>query len=230
MRVSFGEFVADFDQRRLFAAGREIRLTPKGFELLELLIESRPRALRKEELFARLWPGTFVTENNLATLVADLRSALGDDPRDPRFIRTVYAYGYAFASDAVEQQLHAAVGALPSAWSLIHEHREIALRSGANIVGRTGSDVVVFDSPTVSRNHGRLTVDGDRVVVEDLASKNGTWVGQMRVTGPTAVSDGQELRFGSVAVTLRFGGALSTETVARSGPEPRPKRDPPSRP
>ena len=225
MRVSFGEFVADFDQRRLSAAGREIRLTPKGFELLELLVGNRPKALRKDELFARLWPGTFVTENNLATLVADLRSALGDDPRDPRFIRTVYAYGYAFAGEAVEQPLHAAVGGLPSAWSLIHEHREIVLRSGENIVGRTGPDVVVFDSSTVSRNHGRVTIKGDHAIVEDLGSKNGTWIGQARVTRPTPVSDGQELRFGSVVVTLRYGGGMaSTETVARPGPAPRPKR------
>lgn len=225
MRVSFGEFVADFDQRRLLAAGREVRLTPKGFELLELLVGSRPKALRKDELFARLWPGTFVTENNLATLVADLRSALADDPRDPRFIRTVYAYGYAFAGEAVEDQVRAAVGELPSAWSLIHEHREIALRSGENIVGRAGPDVVVFDSPTVSRNHGRLTINGDQAIVEDLGSKNGTWLGRDRISGPTRVNDGQELRFGSVVVTLRFGGGTtSTETVARSGPEPRPKR------
>jgi hypothetical protein len=171
-----------------------------------------------------LWPGTFVTENNLATLVADLRSALSDDPRDPRFIRTVYAYGYAFAGEAVEQPLHA-VGGLPSAWSLIHEHREIVLRSGENIVGRTGPDVVVFDSSTVSRNHGRVTIKGDQAIVEDLGSKNGTWIGQARVTRPTPVSDGQELRFGSVVATLRYGGGTaSTETVARPGPAPRPKR------
>ena len=225
MRVSFAEFVADFDQRRLFASDREIRLTPKGFELLELLVASRPKALRKDDIFDRLWPGTFVTENNLATLVADLRSALGDDAHEPRFIRTVYAYGYAFTSDAVEHQVVAAIGARPSSWSLTHEHREIVLLSGENIVGRAGPGVIVFDSPTVSRHHARLTVTGDRAGVEDLGSKNGTWVGQVRVAGPTAVSNGDTLRFGSVGVTLRFTGQLvSTETAARSGPEPRPKR------
>lgn len=44
MRVSFGEFVMDFDERRLFARTREVRLTPKGFDLLRLLIEHRPKA------------------------------------------------------------------------------------------------------------------------------------------------------------------------------------------
>ena len=216
MRVSFGEFVADFDERRVFAREREIRLTPKGFELLKLLIKNRPKALTKDELFASLWPGTFVTENTLATLVADLRVALEDDPRAPRFIRTVYAYGYAFACEAVEHQ-SAAADELPSAWTLIHEHREITLRSGENIIGRAGPGVVVFDSPTISRHHARITVAGDRVVVEDLDSKNGTWIGAAPVAGPTAIKDGCELRFGSVVVTLRFGGhLLSTETIART--------------
>jgi DNA-binding winged helix-turn-helix (wHTH) protein len=225
MQASFGEFIADFDQRRLFAANREIRLTPKGFELLRLLIENRPKALKKDEIFARLWPDTFVTENNLATLVAELRSALDDDPHEPRFIRTVYAYGYAFAGEAAEQHPVAAIGELPSAWSLIHDHREIALRSGENIVGRAGPGVVVFDSPTISRHHARITIAGDRAVVEDLGSKNGTWVGPLPVTEPTAVRDGHELRFGSVLVVVRCGGhQLSTETVARSGPGPRPER------
>jgi len=214
MQLSFGEFVADFDQRRLFAPDREIRLTPKGFELLRLLIENRPKALRKDELFDRLWPETFVTENNLATLVADLRSALDDDPHEPRFIRTVYAYGYAFAGEAVELQPRAALGELPSAWSLIHEHHEIALRNGENIVGRAGQGVVVFDSPTISRHHARITVDGARAVVEDLGSKNGTWIGHEPVTRPTEVRDNLEIRFGSVVVTVRFREHLaSTETV-----------------
>jgi len=99
MRLAFGDFVIDFDQRRLLSAQQEVRLTPKAFDLLRLLIETRPKALSKQEIFDRLWPGTFVTENNLATLVADLRSSLGDQASEPRFIRTVYAFGYAFVGD-----------------------------------------------------------------------------------------------------------------------------------
>src|SRR6188768_719293 len=94
MRLAFGDFVIDFDERRLLSAQQEVRLTPKAFDLLRLLIETRPKALSKQEIFERLWPGTFVTENNLAALVADLRSSLGDQASEPRFIRTVYAFGY----------------------------------------------------------------------------------------------------------------------------------------
>jgi DNA-binding winged helix-turn-helix (wHTH) protein len=217
MRLSFGDFCLDLDQRRLFARDREIRLAPKGFELLKLLIESRPKALAKDELFRNLWPDTFVTENNLATLITDLRAALADEPHHSRFIRTVYGYGYAFCAAATEERSGAAREARPSAWTLICHHREIALAAGQNILGRVGADVVVFDSPTVSRHHARLSIAGEQAVIEDLGSKNGTWVGQTPVRGPVAVKDGDELRLGSVVATVRFWPrSLTTETVERA--------------
>jgi DNA-binding winged helix-turn-helix (wHTH) protein len=60
MRLSFGDFVIDFDGRRLLSNGQEIRLTPKAFDLLRFLIESRPKALSKQEFTpsAAAWPGT----------------------------------------------------------------------------------------------------------------------------------------------------------------------------
>jgi DNA-binding winged helix-turn-helix (wHTH) protein len=61
MRLSFGDFVIDFGERRLFSGRQEIRLTPKAFDLLRLLIENRPNAMSKQDIFERLWPGTFVT-------------------------------------------------------------------------------------------------------------------------------------------------------------------------
>jgi DNA-binding winged helix-turn-helix (wHTH) protein len=150
MRLSFGDFVIDFDQRRLFSGEREIRLTPKAFDLLRLLIESRPKALSKQEIFERLWPGTYVTENNLAALIADLRSSLGDQASEPRFIRTVYAYGYASVGEVL-----ATTG--PSArpdtshWLILFNGRELPLQPGENILGRTGEGIVALDAPSISR-------------------------------------------------------------------------------
>jgi len=224
MRFSFGEFILDTDERRLLTGEREVRLSPKTFDLLAMLLESRPKALSKDVIFARLWPDTFVTENNLATLVTDLRSALGDDAHLPRYIRTVYAYGYAFVGDAVQQTAaplepvsngsHIA----PSHWRLIHEHREIPLVEGANILGRSGAGVIVLESSTISRHHARLSINGDTATVEDLGSKNGTWVGTVRVAATVPLQDGVELRLGSVVMVLRFRSeGSSTETIATSG-------------
>jgi hypothetical protein len=63
MRLAFGDCVIDFGERRVFSGRQELHLTPKAFDLLRLLIENRPKALAKQEIFDRLWPGTFVSEN-----------------------------------------------------------------------------------------------------------------------------------------------------------------------
>jgi DNA-binding winged helix-turn-helix (wHTH) protein len=216
-RTFFDRFTLDSAERRLFDGGEEIRLGPKAFSLLSLLIDERPKALSKDEILQRLWPGTFVTENNLATLVSDLRTALHDDVRQPKFIRTVYAFGYAFVASASTRAASAATGDR-SGWKLIHAQREIHLQPGVNVIGRSGDRVIVLDSPTISREHAQLSISGDRATVADLGSKNGTWIGTKPVTGAVPVNDGDELRLGSVVVVVRFSpAALSTETVAQAG-------------
>jgi TolB-like protein/DNA-binding winged helix-turn-helix (wHTH) protein/tetratricopeptide (TPR) repeat protein len=98
MAVRFGDFTLD-ESRREISRGRDpIHLSPKAFQLLSILIQQTPRAISKTDLQEQLWPDTFVTEGNLAGLVTELRSALGDDAREPRFIRTLYGFGYSFAS------------------------------------------------------------------------------------------------------------------------------------
>ena len=96
MQLQFGECVFDSDSRRLTRGAEPVHLEPKAFELLELLLERRPAAVAKAGIHDRLWPRTFVSESSLTTLVAQLRKALGDGPKKPRWIRTVHGYGYAF--------------------------------------------------------------------------------------------------------------------------------------
>jgi len=96
MRVAFGDFVFDSDTRELLCGGNRVTLSPKAFQLLEVLIEGRPRALSKSVLLNRLWENTFVVEANLSNLVGEIRQALGEDSRTPQFVRTVHRFGYAF--------------------------------------------------------------------------------------------------------------------------------------
>jgi pSer/pThr/pTyr-binding forkhead associated (FHA) protein len=73
--------------------------------------------------------------------------------------------------------------------------------------------VIGLDAPTVSRQHARILIDKDRATVEDLGSKNGTWLGAERVAGTRPVAHGDEIRFGLVLVKLlRSPGDLSTRT------------------
>jgi DNA-binding winged helix-turn-helix (wHTH) protein len=215
MRLSFGNFVVDFGERRMLSGDREIHLTPKAFDLLRLLIESRPKALSKQEIFERLWPGTFVSENNLAALVADLRASLGDQAAEPRFIRTVYAYGYAFVGDTVPSPTATPVRD-SARWLLLFNGRELPLQPGDNILGRTGEGVIALDAPSVSRQHARVTIANGQAVIDDLGSKNGTWVGPVEVAGPTPLRNGDEIRLGSLVVTVyAAGNAVTTETIER---------------
>jgi TolB-like protein len=102
MRLLFGECAFDSDARTLQRGGEPVRLSGKAFQLLELLLAARPNPIAKESLFETLWPATYVSEANLASLVREIRAAIGDDARNPRFVRTVHRFGYAF-SGAVTQ-------------------------------------------------------------------------------------------------------------------------------
>ena len=101
MRLRFGDFTLDTDTRQLRQGAVERHLSPKGFDLLRLLIESRPRVVSKRELHERLWPATFVSEATLSSLIAEVRDALGERGQSGHgVIRTVHRIGYGFDGDA----------------------------------------------------------------------------------------------------------------------------------
>jgi DNA-binding winged helix-turn-helix (wHTH) protein len=210
LRLQFGEFILDAGSRQLLQDGREVRLVPKGFDLLQLLLERRPDAVSKREIRDRLWPDTFVSDSNLTSLVTDLRAALADDAREPRFVRTVFGRGYAFAGAAT------ALGAQTSGPSprvrLFSEDREFALREGENVIGRDEDTAVRIDSQTASRRHARIVVSGGGATLEDLGSRNGTYLGGERVTRVRPLHDGDEIRIGRVVLTFRvLPRSLTTE-------------------
>ncbi len=92
----FNGFTLDGATRRLRRGVEELSLEPKSFRLLEFLIENRDRVLGKEEIFRAVWNETSVTDNALTRAIAQIRKALEDDPRQPRFIETLPTVGYRF--------------------------------------------------------------------------------------------------------------------------------------
>lgn len=203
--LRFGDVTFDAARRLVLRGSRPVHLEPRAFRLLELLLSCRPKALSKAEILEAVWPGTFVTEGSLSALVKDLRKALGEDARSPSYVRTVFGYGYAF-----EGTVHEAVPAAPSAerHALAWGGSEVRLAEGTNLIGRGPPAGIVIPHPSVSREHARIAVSRDRAVLEDLGSKNGTWRGEARLTGPVTLADGDELRVGAVRVTYR-GPAVS---------------------
>jgi DNA-binding winged helix-turn-helix (wHTH) protein len=213
MQVRFGEFTLDTESRQLLRHSAERHLSPKAFDLLYLLIQSRPRALSKAELHERLWPSTFVSDATLSSLVAEVRAALDENAHRGRFVRTVHRFGYAFKGTASGLATHAPTPDQRPRCCVIWEWGQVALREGDHLLGRAGDVAVWLESPTVSRHHARIRVRGLDVTIEDLASKNGTFVRGQPLTGPTPVTDGDEIELGSVPVKVRlFDPSGSTET------------------
>jgi len=215
MRVAFGPFTLDTETRQLRRGAEERHLTPKAFDLLELLARERPRALTKSHLLETLWPDTFVVEANLSNLVAELRAALDDDARQPRYVRTVYGRGYAFCEEAQEAARAAAAPESGSAFCVVVDGRPRALHRGENVIGRAIDAEVWIDSESVSRRHAIIRVENGRAALEDLGSKNGTWLRGERVRDLAPLSDGDEIRVGSVKLVFRSSPAdVATRTTA----------------
>jgi hypothetical protein len=181
-----------------------VALTPKAFQLLELLLERRPTAVSKGEIYERLWPSTFVAEVNLSRLIFEIRSAIGDEARQPRYLRTVRGHGYAFCAQVLETRRHLAPRTADAPWySLFEGDREIPLHEGENVIGRSRSDDVTIHGTSVSRRHARVLIGPEGARIDDLGSKNGTFVNGHRIAHAVPLADGDDLRIGTVRMTFR---------------------------
>ena len=214
MPLQFDDLTFDSETRQLWTGKREVRLSPKAFDLLALLIANRPRAVSKAEIRDHLWPGTHVSESSLPSLVSEIRDVIADHRRKPGLIRTVHGFGYAFQSEREPAPQPVAQDDSRQGW-LIGSTAEVALLPGENIIGREGEGVILVKSSTVSRRHARITLDAAGGVVEDLGSKNGTYVNDQRVERSTPVADGDQIRIGSLLFTFRLSqSSTTTETLS----------------
>jgi DNA-binding winged helix-turn-helix (wHTH) protein len=218
VRLLFSAFDFDGSRRILLRHGRAIPLSAKAFDLLRILLDRRPEAVSKTDLLAHLWPGTFVSEASLYNLVAEVRAALDDAPRDARFIRTVPRYGYAFHGDASSPSgtETGRAGTSAAGPRLVSKSHDWILSEGSNLVGRDPDCAVRLDSPSVSRHHARIIVAGRETTVEDLRSKNGTYVNDRPVTAPVVLDDGARIRVGSMRMTYRILSGLPTTVTRRA--------------
>jgi DNA-binding winged helix-turn-helix (wHTH) protein len=215
MPVHFGSFVLDSETRELLRGGQRVALSPKAFDLLSILVAERPKAISKSDLQERLWPATFVVEKNLANLVSEIREALGDDPSAPQFIRTVHRFGYAFREPAGRAGTSRPGRRREVSYYVKWESGRVTLDQGEHVLGRDPDVEIFLNSPGVSRRHARITISADLATIEDLRSKNGTFVGDQRVNGSTSLADGDIIRVGSVKLTIRTSqNPTSTETEA----------------
>jgi DNA-binding winged helix-turn-helix (wHTH) protein len=205
---AFGEFVLEPSERQLRRSGRVVPLTPKAFDTLEALVSRAGRAVRKDELLSIVWPDTHIVEATLAQNICALRKALGD----AALIETVPKFGYRFTA-SVRQPNDARACCLR--WG----SRQLPLVAGENVVGRDPEVHVTLDGGTVSRRHARITITAAHTLIEDLGSKNGTFVRGERVTAPKPLADGDLIGFGSLTLTFHTRPPLlTTDTQSAIAP------------
>jgi len=219
VRARFAQFTIDSETRQLLSAGGEVHLSPKAFDLLCGLIESRPKVVEKADLHARIWPNTYVVDANLNILIGEIRRAIGDSAKNPKFIRTVHGIGYAFCGTAVDVQSSPATSQALLCW-VVWNRKTYQLSEGDNIIGRDPRSDVWLDVPGVSRRHAIIRVNSSnrRVLLEDLGSTNGTLVRRAPVDGEVALADGDLVRVGTVDLTVRLWAtdtAIETKRIRR---------------
>ncbi|HSM52186.1 MAG TPA: winged helix-turn-helix domain-containing protein [Thermoanaerobaculia bacterium] len=103
IRYRFGEFVLDAQSVRLMRGRTALEVEPKALQTLLYLAAHRDRLVTREELHEQVWRGAFVTEGSQTRAVAQIRKALGDDAREPRYVETAHGLGYRFIAETEEE-------------------------------------------------------------------------------------------------------------------------------
>ena len=217
MRLKFADCVLDLRARQLERQGKNVPLEPKMYELLEVLIKRRPAVVTNNELDELLWPDVYVARTSLTRLVSELRSVLGDAPRDSRIIRTAYKSGYAFCAEVTSLP---AAESPPATIEVLWMKQSVPLTDGEHIAGRDTECSLVIDGTTVSRRHARVTVARGAVTIEDLDSMNGTHVNGTRISAPTRLAPGDEFALGSEVLRVRLRSSSALTVKVDSGSEP----------
>jgi DNA-binding winged helix-turn-helix (wHTH) protein len=203
--------VIDTESRQLWRSGAPVHVSLKAFDLLSLLIRHQPGAVSKSDILEHLWPSTFVTEGNIATLIAEIRAAIGETGHASSVIRTVHRFGYAFDGELHQEKI---VGAQPARYVLAGAVGEYPLAEGVNVIGRDQNAEVRLDFTTVSRQHARVLVNQEGAFLEDLQSKNGTYVRDSKVSGAVPLTEGDQIRVGAVSLTFKTAHpGATTKTV-----------------
>jgi len=225
---SLEDWFVEPELNRVSNGKTSIHLEPKAMEVLLCLAEYAGVVVPRQTLVDRVWSTEFITDSTLTHTVADLRRAFADDARAPRFIETIPKRGYrlvaevggggspnaaAVGADPRHRPLAVIAGKIVRLGSrddeLLGDHvlflgeHEIPLPGRTLFFGRDqGADIQIL-VPEVSRRHARLDLLPDRVTIEDLGSKNGTLVNDVRIDHSRRLVSGDAIGIGSTTLIYR---------------------------
>jgi DNA-binding winged helix-turn-helix (wHTH) protein len=218
LRRSFhlGDWLVEPTLDRITRDGREVRLRPRAMDVLTALAVASGKLVTKRDLIDEVWRTEFVGDHALTQVIAELRAALGDDARNPAFIENIPRRGYRLVADVIPVAVSSiSPNGATMPFKLVTEKGSLSLSQGSTVIGRTDEAEICIDKTEVSRCHAMITVQGTTAIIEDLGSKNGTFVNGHQVAGPTPLTNGDEIWIGRSVARMRFlieGEPTKTET------------------
>jgi DNA-binding winged helix-turn-helix (wHTH) protein len=209
----FGDWVVRPSMNRLEREGENVHLEPKVMDLLVFLAAHAGQVVPKMRLIDEVWKTEFIADSALTRAVGELRRALGETAREPRYLETITKRGYRLMAP-VEYLGEPPPGEpeepAETLCAIMLGNKEIILEPGENIIGRDHQAKVQIDFSDVSRRHARIVLEGNAAKIEDLGSKNGTLVWGRPITGATPLSDGDRIGVSGVLLIFRHLPTLAT--------------------
>jgi DNA-binding winged helix-turn-helix (wHTH) protein len=200
-----GEWTVDPELGRISRSERVVQLRPRAMDVLLCLAELQGRLASKQHLIDSVWQQEFVSDNALTQVIAELRTELGDDAEHPSYIETIPRRGYRLIAPMTSPD--AAQPAPPAGTPLFRlegDEGEIPLGVGENLIGRAPDAAIRIDNSEVSRRHALIVVKGTTATLEDLGSKNGTYLRGKRIEEPAKLANADEIRIGLDLARYRF--------------------------
>jgi DNA-binding winged helix-turn-helix (wHTH) protein len=238
----FGEFEVDLAAYALRRAGQRIKLEKIPMEVLVLLVQKAGILVNRIEIQAALWGSHVFIDHDAAinTAIRKIRRALGDDAEHPRFVETIVGKGYRFIGSLEADDANVCLEDSRGAGSAVTSHRlrhdlpnylvtrgkrQFVLAEEENLLGRDPEATVYIDHPSVSRRHARISIHSARAVLEDLKSRNGTFLDGRHIETPTEIHHGAVIGLGPITLTFVVRPAIASTLPMgnSSGPARRPK-------
>ena len=217
-----GEWLVEPNLNTISRGNETTRLELKVMELLVFLAHRGSRLITRRETIDGVWGTEFICDNTLTHAISELRSALGDNAREPRFIQTIHRRGYRMLVPVTNLEGRELTDpGRPSCYRIVTGARIIRLKDGVNLIGRAPEATVHVDSVWVSREHARVTVNDRTATIEDLDSRNGTFVNGRRLARAMPLAEGDTIYLGRLTDVLRFtsgGPRVSTEPLEEQTP------------
>jgi DNA-binding winged helix-turn-helix (wHTH) protein len=215
-----GDWLVQPSLNRVCSGDARHQIEPKLMDVLVYLADRAGQVVSRQEIIDAVWAKRFLADTLLTRAISELRRVLGDDARAPNLIETVSKRGYRLLAISLPspevtpgapatmragpgtRQLDEGLGNV-SVCSIAWGDLEIRLEEGNTIIGRATEALIRVASTRVSRRHARITVRGVDATLEDLGSRNGTYLRGRKLEGPAPLQDGDEICIGPAVLSFR---------------------------